>query len=131
MKTIFIILFGFIYFVSNAQTLFQYDTKGNMVSVTYSGKNACNTIPVQVVSTTGVKICPNPTNNILYAQTSTLDLFINKVIIYDETGRLVLLKEYNRKIFVQVDVSNLPAAVYFISFETTERPVSLKFIKVE
>ena len=130
MKVMLFFIFAFVGKNCYAQTTFQYDATGCIVSIKSKSTNSCNPVLQNQNTVAGdVKIYPNPTNSILYAQTSTLDIFIIGVTVYDAAGKLVLLGKYNKNNFVQVDVSQLASATYFINFETETGHVALKFIK--
>lgn len=76
-----------------------------------------------------IRIYPNPTNGFLYAQTKSMDITIKSIRIYDETGKLLLLKQFSNVNLVQVDVTMLSNSMYMAVFETNKRNVTMKFIR--
>jgi hypothetical protein len=69
-----------------------------------------------------ISIAPNPATSRL---TITAHDKINLVIISNPVGQIVYKREYNEE-KAQVDVSNLPAGVYFVRINGTE---IRKFVK--
>lgn len=130
MKLFMLIVLLFTFPFCYAQTSFEYDQKGNMVAVKYTGKNACKVEDAIVNTAAVMRLFPNPTKNVLYVQTGSVDVLINRIKIFDAHGKLLIVKNYEAANILQVDVGSLLPSMYFIEFETTEKPVRMKFIKV-
>jgi hypothetical protein len=88
-----------------------------------------NISPIVSNSNDEIRIYPNPTNGTLYAQTKDSDITIKSVRIFDETGKLLMTKQFLNANLVQVDVAMLSNAMYMAVFETNKRNVTMKFIR--
>jgi hypothetical protein len=81
----------------------------------------------------GLLVFPNPVTDVLYfnPHTSTGSVtgnFISDHIIYNSIGEIVLtLPSHQRK----VDVSHLPAGLYFLKVTTKDKVLNAKFVKAE
>lgn len=76
-----------------------------------------------------VRIYPNPTSGILYAETRQADIYIKAVSIYDETGKLIIARQFANANLAALDVTVLSASLYIAVFETNHQKVRLKFVK--
>ncbi len=74
-----------------------------------------------------VSVFPNPTTNVLNIASPRTD--INKVEVYDVRGRMVSSSEYNFSKAVQFDLSQLDAAMYFVTISTESGKVTKRVIK--
>ncbi len=72
-----------------------------------------------------VKLYPNPTNSILFIQNIENVKLLN---IYSYTGKLIKTLNVKGNV-VAVDVSNLPAGIYFVNVLNGKTSKSLKFVK--
>tara|TARA_B100001142_G_scaffold330264_1_gene397429 strand:- start:982 stop:4509 length:3528 start_codon:yes stop_codon:yes gene_type:complete len=92
----------------------------------------------RVVSTTALenledypwKIYPNPTNGILSIQ--GLSNYNNSLRIYNKLGELILYEKLNFEgvIAKQIDISQLPAGIYFVHIEGSKEKVIKKLVKL-
>lgn len=92
----------------------------------------------RVVSTTALenledypwKIYPNPTNGILSIQ--GLSNYNNSLRIYNKLGKLILYEKLNFEgvIAKQIDISQLPAGIYFVHIEGSKEKVIKKLVKL-
>lgn len=72
---------------------------------------------------------PAITNN-LYAKTGSPSELIRSVIMYDVNGRGVMSQQFTPSNMVQMNIMNLPPAVYFAKFSTSSGAVvTVKFVK--
>ncbi len=74
-----------------------------------------------------VSVFPNPTTNVLNIASPRTD--INKVEVYDVRGRMVSSSEYNFSKTVQFDLSQLDAAMYFVTISTESGSITKKVVK--
>jgi hypothetical protein len=74
-----------------------------------------------------VKFSPNPTEDQLNI-TST-NAVINRVTIFDIQGRKVMTEVFNEKNNVQIDISDLNNAVYFMDIKTDVGTVTKRLVK--
>ena len=79
------------------------------------------------IKTGGLTVFPNPIQNRLYFET---DLSVNRIEIISQTGR-VLQKTNVPENEHQIDISRLPAGVYFAVFHTKELTVTKKIVVVK
>jgi alpha-tubulin suppressor-like RCC1 family protein len=71
-----------------------------------------------------ISLYPNPTNNILNIPT---EYQINKILLYDLSGKLLIEKEINSN---RIDVQNLSEGMYLIQLVSEEKNYQAKFIKI-
>lgn len=76
---------------------------------------------------TSINVFPNPTENIL--QLNSHNHIIDGLKIFDTKGSLI--KEFkNPENLSNINVSNLPAGVYFLRISSNEKTVIKKFVKI-
>jgi hypothetical protein len=71
-----------------------------------------------------ISLYPNPTSEIIHISTSK-NAWINKVMIFDVTGKQVLSNADQ----TSIDVSKLKSGLYFVKIKTDQGEFSRKFIK--
>ncbi|MFN8117557.1 MAG: T9SS type A sorting domain-containing protein [Bacteroidia bacterium] len=71
------------------------------------------------------EIYPNPTNSILTIRDKNQQLQNATIEIKNTLGQIVYFDAYSR----QIDVSHLPAGIYFITLNTKETKRTIKFVK--
>ena len=76
-----------------------------------------------------IKIFPNPTSNILFAQTQNSNIIIKSVKVYDGAGKLIIGKIFTGNNLIEVNVANLSSAFYIAEFETSMGVERIKFVK--
>lgn len=74
---------------------------------------------------TGFEIYPNPVNSILYIKSNNQQLQNASVEIKNTLGQVVYVGVYSN----QIDVSNLPQGIYFITINKKEIKQTIKFVK--
>lgn len=95
-------------------------------------KKTSNAVSIETLSSTendDVKIFPNPTKGIFYAQTKSAEVLIKSFKLYDVTGKLVFTNDYLNVNLIQFDISPLSGSIYFGIFETSSKTVKTKIIK--
>jgi len=70
-----------------------------------------------------ISIYPNPSNGIIQIKS---DLDVQKLILYDVTGKLILTRSGNVKM---VDISNLASSTYILEVQTKKRIFKQKIVK--
>jgi hypothetical protein len=73
------------------------------------------------------KISPNPTVATLLIELEKIDLYTFKV--YDLTGKIILNGTFNANLF-ELDLTNTPSGMYYISLFTGQENLTQKFIKL-
>lgn len=101
-------------------TIYNYDELGNRTQQSISV-----TLSVSENEILGLKLFPNPTPNLV---TITSKNNIDKVIIYDVTGKL-LKEQKNTKNTIEIDVSSFSVGVYNFTVFSDGKKQSLKVVK--
>ena len=70
---------------------------------------------------------PNPAQDTFYIVSQRA--LINEILLHDISGRKVSVQTFDSKKTVQVDVSNLDAAIYFVTISTVEGNITKRLIK--
>ena len=74
-----------------------------------------------------VAIYPNPTQNILHIVSSQAD--VTNIDIYDIRGRVVLAETFTNSGNVQIDLSELNSAIYFVEINTEAGKITKRILK--
>ena len=101
-------------------TVYNYDKLGNRTQQSISVS-----LSVSENEILGLKLYPNPTLNLV---TITSKTNIDKVIMYDVTGKL-LKEQKNNKNTIEIDVSSFSSGLYVFSINTSESAEVMKFFK--
>jgi len=80
---------------------------------------------VETRHATSLRIYPNPTDGKLIIESG--ELKIKSVEIFDITGQVI--KTYNSLTTNTIDISELPNAMYFITFHSKEQKITRKLVK--
>jgi endoglucanase len=76
-----------------------------------------------------IKIAPNPTNNFIKISLP-LDAEINKIVLNDISGRVILQKSLESNLQEYgLDISNVPTGLYLINFKSNDKVWTKKVIK--
>jgi PKD repeat protein len=107
-----------------------------LVSLTVSADNGCVNVYDSIVSTTDgltelsfdqFEVSPNPTSNL--CQLISTHAFVGELVLRDLNGQIVLTNEFNGNEQI-IDLTNLPAGVYFCTIQNKVGQRSLKVIKL-
>lgn len=86
----------------------------------------CSSLDVSDFEYSNIKCYPNPTNDIVHI--STPNETINQINVYDITGRLLKSQKGNNE-NVQIDIQDLPNAMYLMEVKTQQGSKTVKIIK--
>jgi hypothetical protein len=76
-----------------------------------------------------VKLYPNPTENILYIEFSTLAA-IESIGVYDHSGKKLLSqKRLTNSLTIEIDCRSLEKVIYFVEVVTNKGKLVRKFVK--
>lgn len=75
-----------------------------------------------------IQVYPVPASTVLYARTGSAAVLISQVIIYDASGRQVMVRSFSSSNLVEIDISRLTSGVYSARFEAGGQLVTKKFI---
>lgn len=77
---------------------------------------------------TGISVYPNPsTNNQIWITTSS-QVEVDHVSIFDTSGRLIMTQTIDQPITSAVEINNIPSGIWFISASTTEGIFTQKLV---
>ncbi|UUV22471.1 T9SS type A sorting domain-containing protein [Paenimyroides aestuarii] len=91
---------------------------------------ALNNVPLNVSEFLNDKfnIFPNPATNIVYI-TNTDNILIDKILVYDVSGKLVKEEIYTTETDIQLNVESLHSGIYLLKLETKHGTAIKKMIK--
>ena len=94
---------------------------------------AIQSVPAHVLSTNEVlneqfNVYPNPATNVVNISNSAT-IAVNKVVLYDVSGKLLKEETYNSTEPIQVNVANLPSGTYVFHIETDQGTAVKKVVK--
>nr|WP_298001084.1 T9SS type A sorting domain-containing protein [uncultured Flavobacterium sp.] len=94
---------------------------------------ALQTIPSYILSTNEqlaekFNMYPNPANNVVNI-TNNENRLVNKIEVYDTTGKLINMQNYNNEAEIQLNVENLASGTYMLHLQTTEGTTVKKLVK--
>jgi hypothetical protein len=109
-------------------------------TVTISDANNCSFIQTETVdqpssiyisgSLGDLALYPNPGDNILYIESNLLTGIAVNVQMFSIDGKMVKSEEINRSFgLIELNTSELPSGVYFITLQTEKGNTSLKWVK--
>jgi subtilisin family serine protease len=104
------------------------DNYNDLISKTIAIKNSYNAVGVFSKYIEQISLYPNPVNNILNIETSTVSGNL-KIDIYNESGQLVFTSKFYKKRDISIDVSNLKESIYIIKINDGKNIAISKFIK--
>ena len=95
--------------------------------------SAQNTVPVVTVGTDEVlansfNLYPNPANNVVNI-TNNENRLVNKIEVYDTTGKLINSQSFNEQTELQLNVENLASGTYMLHLKTNEGTAVKKLVK--
>lgn len=78
--------------------------------------------------TSSLELYPNPSKGMVNVSNSEMS-FINQVLVYDLSGRLLLTKEFNSvKSVYELDLSHLESSIYFLKISDDKSSVTKRLI---
>lgn len=81
-------------------------------------------------SVTGMQVYPNPSTKFLYITLTRSELSDNRVLIFNTVGKTVMDFQVTSSSQISLDVSSLPAGMYYVAIASNSQNVlSAKFIK--
>ena len=94
---------------------------------------ALKDVPAYVLSTNEFlneqfNVYPNPATNVVNISNSAT-IAVNKVVLYDVSGKLLKEETYNSAEPIQVNVENLPSGTYLFNIETDQGTAIKKIVK--
>ena len=94
---------------------------------------ALNAVPPHVLSAesflaTKFNIYPNPATNVVNI-TNSENLLVNKVTIYDITGKQLSTQNFNNEANIQLNVAHLASGTYMLHLQTNEGTAVKKIVK--
>jgi hypothetical protein len=109
-------------------------------TVTITDANNCSFIQTETVdqpssiyisgSLGDLALYPNPGENILYIESNMLTGIAVNVQMFSIDGKMVKSEEINRSFgLIELNTSELPSGVYFITLQTEKGNTSLKWVK--
>jgi len=111
--------------LQNGATYYAMQTINGCTSVAPLAVTVSVALGLQQVTNTGWKVYPNPTADFVMVDGSST---INEIKVFSILGQLVSGKKYNTT-NVQVDLSGLPAAVYFVEVHSGNASSVYRIVK--
>jgi len=93
--------------------------------------SAVNTLPklnIVTIDSAKFNLYPNPATNIVNI-TNNENLVINQIEIYDFSGKLINIQNFNNETEIQLNVENLQSNTYILHLQTNEGLAIKKLIK--
>ena len=87
----------------------------------------CSSVYIPVAADSSINIFPNPTKNQLTVRNK--QCAINSISIYNMIGEISFTIENSNDLQFALDISEIPAGIYFIKLETEKGTTVQKFIK--
>jgi hypothetical protein len=110
---------------TSSQTSYSVTACNNYVCVTSALVISTTTLDTAIFSNSNLKLYPNPTNTLLYIQTSN-SIVLDKIIITDLSGKTVMEQTQNTN---QISVEKLATGVYIFNAYSEGNQFHQKFIK--
>ncbi len=110
---------------TSSQTSYSVTACNNYVCVTSALVLSTTTLDTAIFSNSNLKLYPNPTNTLLYIQTSN-SIVLDKIIITDLSGKKVMEQTQNIN---QISVEKLATGVYIFNAYSEGNQFHQKFIK--
>src|SRR5690606_31477361 len=73
---------------------------------------------------------PNPATNMVHI-TNTENMLVNKIEVYDTTGKLITTESYNNETEIQLNVEHLASGTYMLHLQTNEGTAVRKLVNCE
>src|SRR5690606_14178472 len=94
---------------------------------------ALKSVPPEVLSTANFladkfNLYPNPATNVVTI-TNNENRLVNKIEVYDTTGKLINTQNYNNEAELQLNVENLTSGTYMLHLQTNEGTAVKKLVK--
>src|SRR5690606_36457497 len=94
---------------------------------------ALQSVPPYVLSATNFlsekfNIYPNPASNVVTI-TNNENMLVNKIEVYNTTGKLINTQNYNNEAELQLNVENLASGTYMLHLQTNEGTAVKKLVK--
>lgn len=112
------------------KSIHNFDVSGNLIGQTrYYYLNGTECDPLKR-SSFEVRAYPNPTSGLLILESDGLFLKDSEVQVYDSSGRLMKsLTARNRIDYLELNLTNLPSGVYFLSLRSGAESSTVRVVK--
>ena len=119
---------GFFMNIGNLQGTTKREQRFDNIKIT-----AIQSVPPHVLSTNEFlneqfNVYPNPATSVVNISNNAT-IAVNKVVLYDVSGKLIKEETYNSAEPIQVNVENLPSGTYVFNIETDQGTAVKKIVK--